>query len=112
MLGTEVAVKERGLEVHECLRDAEESLCLRSQVSVEERKHEPFELHALLAVGLDPLELLHRESGRVEIMRRLQEGPDTRGVLVHEGFAADQAVADEEWVARNVLERGDRKSVV
>jgi hypothetical protein len=36
MLRTEVGVNERGLEVHEGLRAAEETLCLRAQVFVEE----------------------------------------------------------------------------
>ena len=39
-------------------------------------------------------------------MERLQERADAVGVLIHERLAADQAIADEKRVARNVLERG------
>src|SRR6478752_2354259 len=104
MLGTEVGVKERGPEVHEALRAAEKTLRLRAQVFVEERKHEPFELCALLAVGVDPVEILHRKLGRVERMKRLEERVDAVRVLVHERLPADQGIADEERVARNMLE--------
>ena len=50
--------------------------------------------------------MLHRKLGRVERMKRLEERVDAVRVLVHERRAADQGIADEERVARNVLERG------
>ena len=62
---TEVGVKERGLEVHQGLRLAEESDRLGAPVIVEEGKYEPFELRALVAVRLDPVAMIHRKSGRV-----------------------------------------------
>lgn len=50
--------------------------------------------------------MLHRKLGRVERMKHLEERVDAVRVLVHERLAADQGIADEERVARNVLERG------
>src|SRR6266702_1758000 len=92
MLGTEVGVKEGGPEVHEALRAAEETLRLRVQVFVEEGEHEPFELRALLAAGVDPVEMLHRKLGRVERMKRLEEPVDAVRVLVHERLAAESGI--------------------
>ena len=85
---------------------AKSRFACRAQVLVEEGKHEAFELRALVAVGLDPVGTLHRKPGRVERMERLEERADAVGVLVDERLAADHAVADEERVARDVLERG------
>jgi GNAT superfamily N-acetyltransferase len=107
MLGTEVGVEERRLEVHERLRFAEQSLRLCAPVFLEERKHQPLELRALGAVGLDPIGTLHRKNGRVEGVERIEERADAFGVLVDERFAADQAVSDEERVAGDELERGN-----
>ena len=39
-------------------------------------------------------------------MKRLQECVGAGGVLIHERLSANQAIADEERVARDVLERG------
>src|SRR5918912_2896926 len=107
MLGGEVAVDQRRREIHQGLRALEESPCVRAQVPLEARKHEPFELRALLAIGPDPVETLDGKSRRVDRMKRLQECTDAVGVLVHERLAADQAIADEERVARDVLETGN-----
>src|SRR5207245_1692190 len=106
MLGTEVGVEERRLEVHQRLRVAEESFRPCAPILVEEGEHEPFEIRALLAVGLEPVGTLRRKPGRVDRMERLDERADAVGILVDEWLAADQAVADEEGVAGDVLERG------
>ncbi len=63
MLGTEVGVEERRREIHERLRLAEESSCLCSPVTIEDREHEPFELRALFAVSLDPVLTVNRKRG-------------------------------------------------
>jgi len=106
MLRTEIGVEERRLEVHECFHVVEESLRLCTPVFLEEGEHEPFELRTLGAVGLDPVEPLYGKRAQVERVECLEERADAVGVLVDERLAADQAVADEERIAGDELERG------
>src|SRR3954447_21919792 len=106
MLRAEVGVEERRSEVHERLRVVEESLRLCTAVSLEEGEHEPLEVHALGAIGLDPVEPLYGKRARVERVERFEERTDAFVVLVDERLAADQAVADEERIAGDELEEG------
>ena len=100
-------MQERRLEVHERLHLAEDSLSPAARRSLSRRGNtRRLELRALVAVCLDPVGALHRKPGRVERMERLEERADAVAVLVDERLATDHAVADEERVARDVLERG------
>ena len=106
MLRTEVGVDECRLEAHERFHVAEESLRLCPLVNVHQGQHAPFEFRALVVVGLDPVVALHRKRGRIERMECFEECADAVAVLVDERPATDQAVADEQRFARDVLERG------
>jgi len=105
MVWPEVGVEERRLEADQGLDLGEELLCLQPLVAVDQGKDEPLELRALPAVRADPVDAVDRKPGWVERMQRVEERADAVGVVVDERLAADHGVADEERVARDVLER-------
>src|SRR3954454_19674469 len=111
MLGAEVRVQKRRLEVHERLDLPEEGLRPCPSLAVEDRKDKSLELRALLVICLDPVATLQRKRGRIERMERVEERANAFGIFVSERVATDQAVADIERISRDVLESGhlDRK---
>ena len=105
MLRADVGMEERRLEADKGLDLAEEPLRSLSLVSVEQGEHEPLELRALVAVRGEPIVGVDGKARRVERVKRVEECAHAFGVLVDERLAADHPVADEERVARDVLER-------